>query len=179
MPEPHQGGTFMQMLETVSSNRSCLLFLSSLIMQRSWKDLKINTAIPTQYFVRRQINEQLCNFCVFVKDEEHRRRSYCFLFRRRRFRRREAGGGVLSGGVWRVFSHLVSRVIHWSACASARSFCPCFWGSQTSVWASPRLHWCPEKRHLGDGADSMSQTRRVAIRKPSQLLLPGLMKTFY
>lgn len=51
----------------------------------------------------------------------------------------------------RMFSHSVNQAAHWSACASARFSCPCFWGSRTSVWAARRLHWCPERRRLKQG----------------------------
>lgn len=40
-----------------------------------------------------------------------------------------ARSGVGANGLdnrMRVFSHLMSQVIHWSTCASARFFCPCF-----------------------------------------------------
>lgn len=56
------------------------------------------------------------------------------------------GAGQRDGG--RVFSHLTNQVIHWSTCASAQFSCPCFWGSQTSVWAARRSHWYPETPHL-------------------------------
>lgn len=60
------------------------------------------------------------------------------------------GPNRMNDRMW-IFSHLMNQVIHWSKCASAQFSCPCFWGSQTSVWAFLHLHWYPEKHHLKEG----------------------------